>query len=192
MNTKEYVRVELDASACAVRDWLEDMAADAELIGECTFGVVSLELHPDAAGHPQEHRRRYGIFDGRGVQVLDAAMRSHTSTTDITELEIRRDETFPLVMEQLIRLLDERFPGVRGDMLAQKRCGKTGAPPLACNVWLEEQLRSLPEPEKYHHLYSAWLAHYVILRGYEPQDPRRSFRAAARGCLRRIRKQSMN
>jgi len=115
-------------------------------------------------------------------------MCSRSTTTNTTELEIRRGETFPLMMQQLVRLLGERFSGLRGDVLEQKPSGGPGAPPLACNVWLEEQMRCLPDPKEYHHLYSAWLAHYIVLRGYEPQDPRRSFRAAARGSLRRIRR----
>lgn len=61
-----------------------------------------------------------------------------------------------------------------------------GAPILTCNHWLEGQMRRLADPHRYHHLYRAWLVRYTALRGYRPADPRRSFRAAARGCLRRI------
>jgi hypothetical protein len=68
----------------------------------------------------------------------------------------------------------------------KKRARFAGAPILACNHWLEEQMRRLPDPRRYHHLYRAWLDRYTTLRGYGPADPRRSFRSAAHGCLRRI------
>lgn len=64
--------------------------------------------------------------------------------------------------------------------------GYRGAPILACNHWLEAQMRQLPDPRQYHHLFDAWLARYVVLRGVAPAAPRRSFRAAAQGCLQRI------
>ena len=129
-------------------------------------------------------RRRYGIFDGSGVLILRADLRCPDVGT--TVLELRRDDAFPLMAEELMRRLEERFPGASGEVLAEKPRVRSGAPPLACNVWLEEQLRKLPNHARYHHLYNAWLAHYVALRGYEPLDPRRSFRAAVRGCYKRM------
>ncbi|MEX1021297.1 MAG: hypothetical protein WDZ49_16670 [Litorilinea sp.] len=66
-----------------------------------------------------------------------------------------------------------------------------GAPPLACNLWLERELARLPQPAldnpaAYRQLYQPWLAHYHALRGFYPQDPRRSFRAAVASARRRL------
>lgn len=192
MNTKEFIRIQLDATPNAVRAWLDSAADAAQQIGERTFCVASLEMDADASdpSNPDStpHRRRYGVFNGDGVLVLNAELhRSHEHTT---VLELRRDDAFPLIAEELMRRLQDRFPGAGGEMLAEKPRVRAGAPPLACNVWLEEQMRRLPDPARYHHLYATWLEHYVTLRGYEPLDPRRSFRAAARGCLRRLRAQN--
>jgi hypothetical protein len=77
-------------------------------------------------------------------------------------------------------------PGAPNQATLKKRAQFAGAPILACNHWLEEQMRRLPDPRRYHHLYRAWLDRYTTLRGYGPADPRRSFRSAAHGCLRRI------
>jgi hypothetical protein len=61
-----------------------------------------------------------------------------------------------------------------------------GAPLLACNRWLEAEIARLPDPLRYTSLYRAWLLRYQALRGYAPQDPRRSFRAAAESALGRL------
>lgn len=60
-----------------------------------------------------------------------------------------------------------------------------GAPPLACNLWLESQLELLPNPYDYGHLFAEWLMLYIELRGEPPADPRRSFNRAAESILRR-------
>lgn len=221
MNTKEFIRIQLDAPADAVRAWLESVAAAAERVSQRTFCLASLEIAPstpapispatkpgtstagpksqtpnvgpaapiaagalDAPANQRQHRRRYGVFNGSGVLALNADLRCPDART--TVLELRRDDAFPLVAEELMERLNKRFPGASGEMLAEKPRERSGAPPLACNVWLEDQLRKLPDPARYHHLYADWLAHYVTLRGYEPLDPRRSFRAAARGCIQRM------
>lgn len=204
MKTKEFIRIRLDAGPDRVRTWLESAANMAEHIGERTFCVASLEIELPAppasntgseeesetqpAAHRQgrmPHQRRYGIYNGDGVLVLRADL--HCPDARTTLLELRRDEAFPLLAEEMMQQLQDRFLGARGDLLAEKPRLHAGAPPLACNVWLEEQLAQLPDPTQYHHLYTTWLAHYVTLRGYEPLDPRRSFRAAARSCLKRLR-----
>jgi hypothetical protein len=62
-----------------------------------------------------------------------------------------------------------------------------GAPPLACNLWLEEEIGRMEGTQRYSHLFKPWLEHYRALRGYYPADPRRSFRAAVKGSLKRLR-----
>lgn len=67
-----------------------------------------------------------------------------------------------------------------------------GAPPLECNLWLEAELQRIDRIERirnrqqYNHLYRPWLEQYHALRGYYPADPRRSFRAAVAGSLKRL------
>lgn len=63
---------------------------------------------------------------------------------------------------------------------------RRGAPPLACNVWLEAQLAQLSDPARAHLLYEGWLERYRALRGFYPQEPRRSFRAALAGARQRL------
>ena len=54
-----------------------------------------------------------------------------------------------------------------------------GAPPLACNRWLREQLATpaFANLEAARQLYPAWVEQYRALRGDYPADPRRGFRA---------------
>jgi hypothetical protein len=72
----------------------------------------------------------------------------------------------------------------------RERRAKVGAPPLACNVWLEDEIARLGEDAgpPYSHLYEEWLGRYYALRGYYPADPRRSFRAAVASCVNRLRR----
>jgi hypothetical protein len=185
MKTKEFIRIHIDAAPQAVHGWLESVAAVAQEIGNRAFCVASVDIDPAMPVEPLKHHRRYGVFTEAGALVVTADL--HCPDAGTTVLALRRDEAFPLVAEELMLRLEERFPGAQGEILAERPRTRAGAPPLACNVWLEEQLRLLRDPAQYHHLYTAWLAHYVTLRGYEPLDPRRSFRAAARGCLKRMR-----
>ena len=193
MKTKEFIRIQLGAAPNAVRAWLESAAAAAQEVDERRFCVSSLAIDTDAPVASSQHRRRYGIFTdiasggsgGSGALVLTADLRCPQA--DATVLELRRDEGFPLPAQELMRQLQECFPVAHGEILAEQPRTHAGAPPLACNVWLEEQLRLLPDARRYQHLYPAWLAHYTTLRGYQPLDPRRSFRAAVRGCLSRLR-----
>jgi hypothetical protein len=63
----------------------------------------------------------------------------------------------------------------------------TGAPPLSCNVWLEDQISNLENPDDYGHLYEKWLEMYIDLRGEPPADRKRSFRRAAEAIRDRQR-----
>jgi hypothetical protein len=63
-----------------------------------------------------------------------------------------------------------------------------GAPPLSCNIWLEEQIAALEDPDDYGHLYDRWLEMYIRLRGESPADRKRSFRRAAEAIRDRQRR----
>ena len=63
---------------------------------------------------------------------------------------------------------------------------RPGAPLLACNVWLEDQIGSLSDLSHYDHLYWPWRERYRALRGRDPVDPKRSFLMAVKGCLDRL------
>ncbi len=74
---------------------------------------------------------------------------------------------------------------INGPQAEQK--GRTGAPVLACNVWLEEQLAEVGKDRPgRRRLFSQWLTQYRQLRGCDPVDPMRSFRAAVAGCEHRL------
>lgn len=64
---------------------------------------------------------------------------------------------------------------------------RRGAPPLPSTEWLQAQIELLPAAcTRPNHLYKPWLARYEQFRGFLPVDPRRGFRAAVQGCLRRL------
>ncbi len=132
--------------------------------------------------------QKYGLV--RDDETVALTLRVQCLAHNSIVLELRRDEMFPLVALDLLNMLEDRFTGLTGEVLAERPRDGGGAPPLACNVWLENQMSLLQNPEQYHHLYSSWLSQYAKLRGYEPVDPRRSFRAAAQSCLRRIRQKN--
>jgi hypothetical protein len=100
------------------------------------------------------------------------------------EAEIYRWPTFPQPAATVAEALADDLPGMLAD-----RQQRRGAPPLACNIWLDAEMRRLPDPQHYYHLYSGWLERYYTLLGYYPADPQRSFRAAATSCLRRLKQQ---
>jgi hypothetical protein len=69
-----------------------------------------------------------------------------------------------------------------------------GAPPLACNRWLFDQLETPAYADATANstdaarLYPAWIEQYRALRGDYPADPRRSFRALLTSKQRRTPK----
>lgn len=116
----------------------------------------------------------------------------------VLRVEIASDPRFPLLGEEIVWHFRSRFPhSVRGaggrrtrllmwiNRLSRSR--HTGAPVLACNVWLEEQLALTTDPRERSRLFRPWLQRYRQLRGVDPADPTRSFRAAVAGCERRLR-----
>ena len=113
-------------------------------------------------------------------------------------VEVASDPRFPLMGDEVTWHFVKRFPGNKrlepgrrsGTLLWINRMSKsasTGAPVLACNVWLEEQLLRLEHPSQRRSLFKPWLERYEDVRGVAPADPERSFRAAMRGCELRMR-----
>ena len=80
---------------------------------------------------------------------------------------------------------DPLVPGKPESTAASNRHGPAGAPPLACNIWLEGQITALADPYDFTHLFAEWLRQYIALRPEPPADPRRSFRRAAEAILKR-------
>ncbi len=114
-------------------------------------------------------------------------------------VEVASDPRFPLMGDEVTWHFVKRFPhnkrlepGRRSGTLLWinrlSRTPSTGAPVLACNLWLEEQLLRLEHPSQRRSLYKPWLERYRAVRGLDPVDPERSFRAAVKGCERRLRK----
>ncbi len=190
MRTREYIKVRLSASNDDIRAWLNLVASIVRRRSGNFWQLVKLspmlsDVQPDAQQQAQSIRHKYGLLRDGELLAFTAEMR--TASPSGIVLELRRDEMFPLLAMDLMQLLEAYFPDLSSEVLSERPREGGGAPPLACNVWLEEQMSLLANPEHYHHLYATWLAHYAKLRGYEPVDPRRSFRAAAQSCLRRIR-----
>lgn len=121
----------------------------------------------------------------------------------VLRIEIAGDPGFALRSDEIRAHFRHRFPRhVRG--AAGRRTGlllrinqemasdHTGAPVLACNVWLEEQLVLLKDSSEKHTLFRPWLDRYRALRGIDPADPARSFRAAVTGCERRLHRRGLH
>jgi hypothetical protein len=102
-------------------------------------------------------------------------------------LELRRWSPLPAALDTVVQHLIAHFGKVctvtSGAASPQEL---PGAPPLACNRWLEAQLAALPPRPNLTRLYRTWLEQYRALRGDYPVDPQRSFRAAVIGCRRRL------
>ena len=121
-------------------------------------------------------------------------------------LDISPSDDFPLSIDEIRWSLQERFrtrappapstkrrqrsrsPTDDASSALADRTNVTGAPPLACNVWLEQEIRKLPDKDDFNHLYEEWLARYRALKGTSPADPRSSFRAAGKTIIRRLRR----
>lgn len=121
-------------------------------------------------------------------------------------LEISRSDDFPMSMDEIRWSLEERFrtrappkptvalrerarsPLEDASAMLADRSNVTGAPPLSCNVWLEQEIRRLPDKDDFNHLYSEWLERYQALKGTPPADPRSSFRAAGKTIVKRLRR----
>jgi len=117
-------------------------------------------------------------------------------------VEIASNPGFALRGEEVRQHLVRHFPrAVRG--AEGRRTGlllrinheadsdHTGAPVLACNVWLEEQLAHLGDKAEKRKLFRPWMDRYRALRGLDPADPARSFRAAVAGCEERLKKRGI-
>ena len=63
-----------------------------------------------------------------------------------------------------------------------------GSPILPCNEWLEAEIERLPDFHAHGHFFGEWLKRYMDVRDDPPNDPRRSFTAAAEACIKRIRR----
>jgi hypothetical protein len=184
MITKEFARIRLHAAPEAILAWLDGTAHAAARMSRRAYRLVPLE--PDGRDEaPAAESLRYGLF-AAGEMVLAAAVWRASAAS--SEVELRCSAAFPLTVDELADDLHERFSVGSAEVLAAPQHTDAGAPPLACNVWLEEELRRLPDPERQAHgLYEGWLERYIALRGAAPAEPRRSFRAAVRSRLDRIR-----
>jgi len=110
-------------------------------------------------------------------------------------LELRGGPLLPATLETVVQqcatVFAMQYPVVSSVAAPHSALSnEAGARPLACNRWLAEQLARLgeagaPEPAA---LYRPWLEQYRALRGDEPADPRRSFRAALNTARRRLRR----
>jgi hypothetical protein len=102
-------------------------------------------------------------------------------------LELRRWSPLPVALETVVGHLTAYFSEspttVSG---AAPLRSVRGAPPLACNSWLELQLASLPPHTGLRPLYTHWIEQHRAVRGDYPVEPLRSFRAAVAGCRARI------
>ena len=93
--------------------------------------------------------------------------------------------TLDTVVQQCATAFAQQYPVVSSVAVP---LDEAGARPLACNRWLDDQLARLGETVAATRLYPAWLAQYRALRGDDPADPQRSFRAAVHTARHRLRR----
>lgn len=123
--------------------------------------------------------------EGRAVRVEIAATPGFAMRSD--ELREHFMHSFP----RAVRGAAGRRTGLLLRINQEAESDHTGAPVLACNVWLEEQLAHLRDRSEKRKLFRPWLDRYRALRGLDPADPARSFRAAVSGCEARLRKRGI-
>ena len=157
MRTREYIKVRLNASTDDIRAWLNLVASVVRRRTGNFWQLVKLspmlsDVQPDAQQQAQFIRHKYGLLRDDELLAFTAEMRS-TSPSRIV-LELRRDEMFPLLALDLMQLLESHFSDLTSEVLFERPREGGGAPPLACNVWLEEQMSLLANPEHYHHLFA--------------------------------------
>lgn len=187
MIAKEFIRIRLYAAPPAIVAWLSAMAETAARQTARSYRVAALVQEEDPA---TVIRQRYGVYarvrrrSDPGRLVMTALL--VVESPDVTLAELRCSATFPLSAYELLDSLCERFAHSDVLLLAVPEQAGKGAPLLACNAWLEAELRRLPYPERYHHLYQSWLDRYIMLRGRAPAEPHRSFRSAVRSSLARM------
>lgn len=95
-------------------------------------------------------------------------------------LDLRVWPLFPATLETLTYLFSSHFTQASPVFSSVAALHFTsGAPQLACNRWLLEQLAepAFAGADAAKQLYPAWLEQYRALKGAYPADPRRSFRA---------------
>ena len=101
-------------------------------------------------------------------------------------LDLRVWPLFPATLETLINCFLTHFTQASPVFSSVAALhSMPGAPQLACNRWLFEQLANPAFAGRAAtKLYPAWLEQYRAIKGYYPIDPRRSFRAV-RAAYRR-------
>lgn len=149
---------------------------------------------------PPSPERPFGELLVLALIAPEPPLQSYTPGRGIV-VELASDPRFPLMGDEVTWHFTQRFPQLRrlesgrraGTLLwinRMSRTPSTGAPVLACNLWLEEQLLRLEEPHRRRSLFKPWLERYRAERGTYPADPMRSFRAALAGCERRLHRRT--
>lgn len=108
-------------------------------------------------------------------------------------LDLRVWPLFPATPETLTYIFSEYFTQASPvfSSVAALHLG-SGAPQLACNRWLLEQLANplfADADSAKQLLYPAWLEQYRALKGVYPADPRRAFRSLLATSRRRRKKE---
>jgi hypothetical protein len=193
MDTCEVVCIEIEAAPGDVAPWLLALAADLGNRAQTRRWAIGPRGYsgPAAAPVAYETLALYSLHPhqspGEGEVALAVTLLPlHRRRL---ALELRRRSPLPATLDTVMQHLGAHFAQVctivSGAASPQPHAG---APPLACNLWLDAQLAA-PHAES-RRLYAPWLEQYRALRGHYPADPRRSFRAAVAGSRRRIRRRT--
>ena len=191
MDANALICVQLDAAPEMIEPWLQTLAQGWTSMLPARYEVGPATRTP---GSPLP-------YETLAIYVVDATPTKHGQVAlAVTYVPLRPSRaclelrgggsflpaTLETVVQQCATAFASQFPVVSS---VATPLDVVGAPPLACNRWLDAQVAKLgrgqsPEREL---VYQSWLEQYRALRGDTPADPRRSFRAALVAARRRVR-----
>ena len=175
----------LHADPGALVGWLHTLANTyaVELPWPMIF-VVGPHTFITDAPTPYETLGLYVVNERMGQDILARKIAVAVTYLPLRQpgigLDLRVWPSFPATLDTLTSLFLTHFAQAN-PVLSSVAALHThlGAPPLACNRWVLEQMSNpaFADTESAKQLYPAWLEQYRALRGDYPADPRRAFRA---------------
>ena len=200
MNARDFLCVELEVAPGDIVRWLCTLAADLPKPSRLRYRAVGPRDYRGLQGAPASYETLalYAVTPGEPPQAGGFVSGDVALAVTLLPLhrrrlalELRRWSPLPATLDVIAQHLTTYFAQVctmtSGAATPQ---AWPGAPPLACNRWLERQLAGAPQSQNANRLYPLWLEQYRALRGGYPADAKRSFRAALQGCRRRLAQRS--
>ena len=191
MDANNLICIKLDAAPEMIEPWLQTLAQGWTLTLPKQY-VVGPTTRTPGGPTPHETLAIYAVeATPTGVGQVALAVTYVPLRSSRACLELRGGPFLPAtldtVVQQCATVFAMQYPVVSSVAVPLE---EVGARPLACNRWLDNHMVRMGEAtfaEFSAALYRPWLEQYRALRGDEPADPRRSFRAAVNTARRRLR-----